>query len=100
MTNYLLVYRGGGMAETEAAREASMAAWGRWFEELGAAVVDHGNPVGRTEVVATSGTTAGTVTGYSVIAADSFDDAVKLAGGCPILPDGGSVEVAETFAIM
>ena len=28
MSKYLLAYRGGGMAETDAEREAAMAAWG------------------------------------------------------------------------
>lgn len=44
MANYLLAYHGGGMAATEEDRKKSMAAWGKWFQELGAAVVDAGNP--------------------------------------------------------
>ena len=36
MANYVLVYKGGsGMAQTEAEQAAVMAAWGKWFGELG-----------------------------------------------------------------
>jgi hypothetical protein len=31
MANYLLAYRGGGMAESDAERAAAMAAWGAGF---------------------------------------------------------------------
>ena len=44
MANYVLAYTGGGMAQTEAEREAAMAAWGAWFGTLGPAIVDAGNP--------------------------------------------------------
>jgi hypothetical protein len=43
---------------------------------------------------------ANPVTGYSVIKADTIDAAVQLAKACPILQDGGSVEVCETFSAM
>ena len=35
MASYLLAYTGGSMAETDAEREAAMAAWGQWFGTLG-----------------------------------------------------------------
>ena len=38
--------------------------------------------------------------GYSVVTAPNLDAAVNLAKGCPLLNGGGgSVEVAETFAM-
>ncbi len=46
MANYLFAYTGGGMAQTDAEREAAMAAWGQWFGTLGSAIVDAGNPFG------------------------------------------------------
>src|SRR5262245_32792863 len=88
MPNYLLAYHGGTMAETEEARAQVMAAWGKWFQDLGPAVVDGGNPIGHTVTledggVASDGGGADPVTGYSVIRADSLDAAVQLARGCP-----------------
>jgi hypothetical protein len=35
------------------------------------------------------------VGGYTVVKADSLDEAVELAKGCPILTVGGNVEVRE-----
>ncbi len=105
MANYLLAYHGGGMPETEEARGQVMAAWGKWFQDLGPALVDGGNPIGHTSTIApngavTEGGGANPVSGYSVIKADSLDAAVRLAKGCPLLHDGGSIEVGETFSAM
>jgi hypothetical protein len=42
MGKYVFVYTdGGGMAESEPDMQAIMAAWGAWFESLGAAVGVH-----------------------------------------------------------
>ena len=104
MPNFLLAYHGGAMAETPAAQEAAMAAWGAWFGALGAAVVDGGNPVTQIKVVAPGGVvmdpTGERITGYSVLAADSLDAAIKMAEGCPVLKDGGAVQVCETVNAM
>ena len=37
-----------------------------------------------------------TITGYFRVAADSMDEAAKIAQGCPMLALGGSVEIRET----
>jgi hypothetical protein len=104
MGNYLMAYRGGGMAATDAEREAAMAAWGAWFGQLGDAVVDIGNPFAGSTVVSANGGAGGSagsgLTGYSVLKADSLDAAATLAKGCPILENGGSVDVYETLAVM
>ncbi len=43
------------MEQTAAARAKVNAAWGKWFQDLGKAVVDGGNPVGRAKTVAKNG---------------------------------------------
>ncbi len=105
MAKYLLAYHGGGMPETEEALAASMAAWGAWMGGLGQALVDPGNPVGATTTVAADRSTsdgggANPVTGYSIVEADSMASALDLARSCPILDDGGTVELCETFDAM
>lgn len=103
MANYLLAYTGGGMAQTDAEREAAMAAWGAWFGKLGSAVVQPGNPVGPSMSVSASGSDGAAqsgLTGYSVIAADSLDAAAALVKDCPILAGGGKVDVYETIPVM
>src|SRR6266705_207945 len=44
MANFVLLYSGGSMPETEAEQAAVMQAWGAWYGALGSAVVDGGNP--------------------------------------------------------
>ncbi len=103
MANYLLAYTGGGMAQTEAEREQAMAAWGQWFGKLGSAVVDPGNPVGASTSVSgagSDGAAASGLTGYSVISADSLDAAASSVKDCPILANGGKVDVYETIPVM
>jgi YCII-related domain len=102
MANYVLAYKGGSMASTDAEREAAMAAWGNWFGSLGQAVVDAGNPFGPSTSIGANGSSgqAGDLTGYSVLAADDLAAATELAKGCPVLANGGSVEVYETIQVM
>lgn len=104
MSNYLLAYRGGSMADTDAERQAAMAAWGAWFGQLGEAIVDGGNPFAGSSTVSGGGNVsdgAGSMlTGYSVLKADSLASATELAKGCPVLANGGTVDVYETIAVM
>jgi hypothetical protein len=96
MPKYVLAYRGGGMADPSE-QEAEMARWGQWFGTLGPAVVDGGNPFGPSTTV--GGSDSAGLTGYSIITADSLDAAADAAKGCPILHNGGTVDVYETFDV-
>ena len=40
---------------------------------------------------------ANPASGYSLIAATSLEDAHAKARGCPLLKNGGSIEIAEAF---
>lgn len=103
MAKYLFVYHGGGHnPSTEAEVAAIMDAWGAWFGGIGSAVVDGGNPVGKSSTVNSDGSVAddggsNPATGYSLIEATDLDDAISKAKGCPILAAGGSVELAEAI---
>ena len=103
MPKFVFAYHGGtGMPESAEEQEQLMAAWGAWFGEMGDAVIDGGNPIGQTVTVGPGGSTTegggpNPLTGYSLISADDMDGALKLAGGCPALDSGGSVEVAEAL---
>lgn len=104
MAKYLLLYGGGSMPETEAEQAEVMHNWEAWFTELGSAVVDPGNPFTPAAKKVTSGPAVtdapATASGYSVIEADSLDQAAKLAGGCPVLQGGADITVFETFEAM
>jgi hypothetical protein len=104
MANFLLVFHGGSMPESQEEGAKVMQAWTDWFGVLGDKLVDAGNPVSNVRTIASDGsvTDGGTnpSSGYSVIKADSLDAAVALAKGCPVLLGGAAVEVAETFEVM
>jgi hypothetical protein len=102
MAKYLFVYHGGDHPETEADVAAVMDAWGSWFGGMGSAVVDGGNPVGKSSTVNSDGSVASNggsnpASGYSLIEASDLNDALAKAKKCPILAAGGSVELAEAI---
>ncbi len=99
MTKYVLAYQGGGMPETEEEQARVMQEWGTWFDSLGDSVTDHGNPFAQAQTIGSDGAVSdgGRLSGYSIISADSLDDAVAKAKGCPILGAGGTVEVDEAI---
>lgn len=101
MAKYLFVYHGGG-ALNPADHKKVMDAWGAWFGSMGAAVIDGGNPVGKSSTVKSDGSLASggganPASGYSLIEASSLEDAHKKAKGCPILQAGGSIEIAQAM---
>ncbi len=99
MTKYVLTFIGGTMPETPEAMQEGMAAWGAWYGELGAAVVDAGNPTGASKTISPDGsvTDGSDVTGYTLIQADNLDAATEMAKGCPIFGGGGTVVVSEAI---
>jgi hypothetical protein len=70
----------------------AMDAWNAWFDSMGAAVIDRGNPVFESSTLGDCrpDTTLG---GYSVVSADDLDAAVALAKDCPALAHGAGVEI-------
>lgn len=99
MPDFLYVYHGGKAPDTPEAQQAVMAAWGKWMQDNGAAMVDPGNPVGMSKTVHAKGVAdnggSNPSSGYTIVRADDIDAAIRIAKGCPFLSDGGSVEVAE-----
>lgn len=102
MAKYLFAYHGGSKPTSPEDVKTVMDAWGAWFGELGAAVIDGGNPVGQSTTVNSDLSVvndggANPVSGYGLIEASSLEDAIAKAKGCPVLSSGGSVEVAEAI---
>ena len=48
MSDFVLLYRGGGQPESDEARKAVMDAWTAWYGQLGSAIKDGGNPFTET----------------------------------------------------
>lgn len=106
MSKFVLLYTGGGMPEGEAEQAQVMKDWADWYTDLGSAVADPGNPIGPVSKKIASngavgnGATEPLVTGYTVLSADSLDEAVRMAQKCPVLAGGSEISVFETFDVM
>jgi hypothetical protein len=98
MAKYVLAYQSGNMAETDAEREAAMAAWGAFLGGLGDSLVDAGNPFGPSASVGNAGGAG--LSGYSIVTAGSLEEATEKAKGAPVVANGGGVEVYETLEVM
>lgn len=103
MADFVLLYTGGSMPETEEEQARVMQAWDAWYGEIGSALKDGGNPfTPAARTVASDGSAKdggpGPLhTGYTIVTADSLDAATRIAKGSPVLQGGGSVTVYETF---
>jgi len=109
MPKYLLVYHNAPYDMSSIAPEQmqeAMKLWNSWIGEgmQRGWMVDGGDgllPDGRvidSNKVVTDGPLAETkeiVGGYSIVQADTYEQAVQCAMGCPILAEGGRVEVRQ-----
>jgi hypothetical protein len=103
MAKFVLVFTGGGMPESEEEQAKVLAAWGAWYEGLGEAVVDPGNPFSpAVQNIVPGGTVSegafGTASsGYTILQADSMDSAVGMAKKSPMLEGNGQITVYEAL---
>lgn len=106
MTKFLLTYTASRAAaepmpnSDPASAKAEMDAWTAWAERCGARLVDFGTPLGNGQTVtgAGAGPSTGSITGYSLVEADSMDEAVALLDGHPFFADpGAAIDVYESM---
>lgn len=89
---YVLSFRGQVGRRLTAEEEAR---WPTWFEQIKDSIADFGNRVGEVREVGPGAERSDALSGYIIINADTLDSAATLARGCPILQQGGSIEVGE-----
>jgi hypothetical protein len=110
MSKYLVLYRseaalnsGVSVAEmfansTPEQMAAGMALWQAWYQKCGRAVVDLGAPLDKATTVTPASVVPGktSITGYTILQADSIDAAIALMKDHPHfhMPDA-SVEILE-----
>jgi hypothetical protein len=97
MGKYVYIYYAGRSVDA-----GNAEAWGKWFGELGDKLIDGGNPFAEGgKAVSAQGAMDvqdAPATGYSIVKAESIDDAVALSKGCPLLAsDTGAVCVYEAL---
>jgi hypothetical protein len=103
MPAFLITYHGAvEMPPSAEAREQMMSAFMAWAGSVGDNMVDPGSPLGPSRVVTSAGDTdgkaTGEVSGYTIIKADSLNDAVSAVRSHPFLSRGGTLQVAEAVA--
>lgn len=99
MPNFLLAYHGGGVPSNEEAEVAMLEAWNDWMASNADALLDIGTPIGTSRTIASDGsvsdTTDNQITGFAIIEADDEGAALAIARSCPVLAEGGSIELSE-----
>ena len=99
MSRYVLVYLGGDQPADPEEGKRHFARYMEWLSSLGDAAISPANPFKNTSTVSPDGTVTGggntTMSGFTIIEADSMDAALSVAKACPFLDIGGSLEVSE-----
>ena len=99
MAQYIITYLGGDQPSSPEKGKQHFAKYKEWLSSLGDSAVSPANPLKDTNTVNSDGTvTTGSTTsmsGYTIIKADSMEAALSIAKACPFLDIGGSLEVSE-----
>lgn len=100
MARFVFAFHGGASAQDEADSARLVVAWTTWMAGLGTSLTDAGSPAMESRTVhadasVTDGGGPNPVTGYTIVDAHDFDEAVALTAGCPIFDAGGSIEILE-----
>ena len=103
MANFLLSYFGGNSPSSPEEGQQHMARYKAWLAGLGDTAVSPMNPLKHIHTLQPDGTTAqGSATGmsgYTIIAAESREEAMAIARACPFLEVGGTLEVGEMIVM-
>jgi hypothetical protein len=100
MAKYLITYHGAQMPNDPAMMEQAKAAFGKWLQGAGKAVIDPGAPTKLlTQVSNGNPTQAAEIGGYSVIEATSADDVVAVLQSHPFIMRGGTLQVNQIMAV-
>jgi len=110
MPKYLCLQRalpgGDGGKPSPAQMQAMYAKFNEWREKFQQNLTDMGGRLGGGRIVTTEHAPDGPlmevkelVGGYMIVSADTLDEAVQIARGCPgLVRPGSGVEVIEIFA--
>ena len=84
MGKYVYIYYEG--ADSDAGSDEE---WGAWFGKLGDKLIDVGNPFNAGGMAVHQGGVMAVqdkpATGYSIVSAETMEEATELAKGCPLV---------------
>ena len=100
MARFLVIYHGSEMPHDPEIMAQAKAAFERWVEEVGEAVVDPGAPLRMVAQVSKDDPGEPVdVSGYSIIEAENAEAAVALLQSHPFVARGGILQVNEPVAV-
>jgi len=95
----MITYLGGNQPSSPEEGQKHKSEYMTWLSSLGDSAISPTNPIKNTIIVNSDRSfTSGSVTsmsGFTVIKADSMEEALSIAINCPFLDLGGSLEVSE-----
>ena len=105
MSKFLYLYRGPATPMEDFTPEQSAEqtrAWNEWMQRVGSALVDGGAPFGARTAISDDGTSPppSDQNGYTIVEADSLDDARAFADGHPFLSEGKGRFAIEIFELV
>lgn len=99
MPQYAIVYLGGDKPSSPEEGKQHFAKYMEWLKSLGASAVSPMNPLKDTMTVKADGSASAgsvsTMSGYTIVEAESMDAALEMAQSCPFLDINGTLEVSE-----
>ncbi len=99
MPEFIYAFHGGTKPSEPEEMNKIMAAWQAWMAGVGDALVNPGAPVGMSKTVSADGVAddggSNPLGGFTIVKADSIEQAIELTKGNPHLDFGGTIEVAE-----
>jgi hypothetical protein len=98
MAKYLITYHNSQMPMDPAVMEQAKAAFGKWLQEAGKAVVDPGAPARMVSQVG-GPSAAVEIGGYSILEAASKDEVENILRSHPFVSRGGTLQVNEMMIV-
>ena len=99
MAQYLIVYLGGDKPSSPEEGKQHFSKYMEWLASLGDSVVSPANPLKNTSTVNPDGSVSDggrtTMSGFTIVEAESMQAALPMAQSCPFLEIGGSLEISE-----
>ena len=99
MNQYIITYLGGDQPSSPEEVQKNFAKYQEWLSSLGEAALKPMVPFKNTHTVNPAGSAAEgssvSMTGHTIIQAESIERAIEYAKSCPFLEINGSLEVAE-----
>ena len=89
MTEYVITYFGGNPPASAEEGAQNMQEYRQWMNSLGESAVSSANRLKNTQTIASNGVcdkgSATQMSGFTIIKADTKDDAMSIAQACPFL---------------